>query len=229
MGAAIYELGDRPRAYADGILCHILVERGELAAARRALERNVDTGDASDGARHWLHAELALLVAEGRSEEAVAAAERFARRFEAYRDSPGSPWRLLCAEALDRLGRTDEALVLAREELAAARRFGAPAAVGRALRVLGRLERDAGVDAARGGGRRAARLAGAARARQGAGGARLRAAPRAAADRRARAAARGARARGGVRRARAGGGRALGALRQPARDRARTRSAVAAR
>jgi DNA-binding CsgD family transcriptional regulator len=144
-GAAMYELGPRPRAYADGILCHILVERGELADARRALERNVDMGDASDAARHWLHAELALLLAEGRWEEAVAASERFERRFEAYRDSPASPWRLLRAEALDHLGRTEEALELAREELESARRFGAPGPVGRALRVLGRLERDAGI------------------------------------------------------------------------------------
>jgi DNA-binding CsgD family transcriptional regulator len=145
-GAAGYELGARPRAYADGILCHILVDRGELAQARRALELNVDMGDASDAARHWLHAELALLVAEGRWEDAVAAAERFERRFQAYRDSTGSPWRLYRAEALDRLGRTEEALALAREELDVARRFGAPGPVGRALRVLGRLERAAGVE-----------------------------------------------------------------------------------
>jgi DNA-binding NarL/FixJ family response regulator len=144
-GSGVYGLGAAPRAYADAFLSHLLIERGELPAARRALERNSDTGDASDAARHWLHAELALLVAEGRWEDALAAADRFGRRFDAYRDSPGSPWRLLRAEALDRLGRGEEALALAREELEAARRFSAPGMLGRALRVLGRLERDGGL------------------------------------------------------------------------------------
>jgi DNA-binding CsgD family transcriptional regulator len=144
-GFDTYGLGANPRSYADAFLCQVLIERGDVAGARSALERNVDAGDPSDAARHWLHAELALLVAEGRWEAAAVAAERFARRFEAYRDSPGSPWRLLCAEALDRLGRGEEARALAREELEVARRFGAPGMLGRALRVLGRLERERGL------------------------------------------------------------------------------------
>ena len=44
------------------------------------------------------------------------------------------------------MGRTDEALELASEELAHARRFGSPSVVGRALRVLGTLEREQGVE-----------------------------------------------------------------------------------
>ena len=144
-GFDTYGLGDSARAYADAILCQVLLARGDVPAARRALERSVDVGGAADAARHWLHAELALLVAEGRWDDAAAAAERFPQRFAAYRDSPGTPWRLLGAEALDRLGRTDEALALARDELELARRYGAPGMLGRALRVLGRLERDAGL------------------------------------------------------------------------------------
>ena len=93
-----------------------------MPSARRALERSADMGDSSDAARHWLHAELALLVAEGRSKEALAASEAFAARFAAYRDSPGSPWRALRAEALARLDGGDEAMALAREDLARARR-----------------------------------------------------------------------------------------------------------
>jgi DNA-binding CsgD family transcriptional regulator len=141
----IYGLGPAPRAYGDAFLCHVLVERGDVAGARRALERSADTGDVSDAARHWLHAELALLVAEARWGDALAASDRFAARFADYRDSPGSPWRALRAEALDRLGRGDEAVALAGEDLARARRYGAPGDVGRALRVLGRLEREDGI------------------------------------------------------------------------------------
>jgi DNA-binding NarL/FixJ family response regulator len=144
-GFDVYGLGASPRAFADAILCQVLVERGDVAAARRTLERSADTGDASDAARHWLHAELALLVAEGRWDEAAAAADRFSARFPAYRESPGSPWRLFRAEALDRLGRGGEALALVQEQLELARRFGAPGLLGRTLRVLGRLEGEAGL------------------------------------------------------------------------------------
>jgi DNA-binding CsgD family transcriptional regulator len=140
-----YGLGAAPRAYADAFLSHVLVERGDLAGARRALLRSADQGDESDAARHWLHAQLALLVAEGRSDEALDATEAFAARFTAYGDAPGVPWRVYRAEALDQLGRTEEAIAVAREQLEIARRFGAPGSVGLALRVLGRLEREDGV------------------------------------------------------------------------------------
>ena len=141
----IYGLGPGPRAYGDAFLCQILIERGDVAGARRALEHSIDAGDESDAGRHWQHARMALLTAEGRWEEALEAARGFAARFAAYGDSPGSPWRVFGAESLDQLGRADEALALATEQLALARRLGAPGAIGRALRTLGRLERDAGL------------------------------------------------------------------------------------
>lgn len=49
------------------------------------------------------------------------------------------------AQALDRLGRTDEALASAREELEVTRAFGAPSPLGRTLRVLGTIERENGL------------------------------------------------------------------------------------
>lgn len=55
-------------------------------------------------------------------------------------------WRSLAAEALDRLGRREEARALAEEELELARRWGAPRALGRALRTVGTLARDQGID-----------------------------------------------------------------------------------
>jgi DNA-binding CsgD family transcriptional regulator len=140
-----YGLGPAPRAYVDAFLCQLLIERGDLPGARRALERNADRGDTSDASRHWLHGQLALLLAEARWEDALAAADAFAARFAAYVDSPGSPWRGLRAEALDRLDRHHEAAALARADVDRARGFGAPGDVGRALRVLGRIEREAGI------------------------------------------------------------------------------------
>ncbi len=57
-----------------------------------------------------------------------------------------TPKRVLRARALDGLGRTDEALALMAEELELARRIGVPSTVGHVLRVLGTLEREAGID-----------------------------------------------------------------------------------
>ena len=50
------------------------------------------------------------------------------------------PWRGWAAEGLRRLDRNDEARALAVEELALARRWGDPNAIGASLRVLGLVE-----------------------------------------------------------------------------------------
>jgi len=50
------------------------------------------------------------------------------------------------AQTLDGLGRRDEAIALATEELEIARGWGSAATVGRSLRVLGTLERDDGLE-----------------------------------------------------------------------------------
>jgi DNA-binding NarL/FixJ family response regulator len=56
-------------------------------------------------------------------------------------DNPGwLPWRCAAAEALRRLDRADEAVALVEEELVLARRWGAPHAIGAALRMLGLLK-----------------------------------------------------------------------------------------
>jgi DNA-binding NarL/FixJ family response regulator len=56
------------------------------------------------------------------------------------------PWRSLRADALDRLGRTDEAVQDARDEVELARKVGAPGALGRSLRVLGAVLRQDGLE-----------------------------------------------------------------------------------
>jgi DNA-binding CsgD family transcriptional regulator len=95
--------------------------------------------------RWWLLARLQLLVAERANEAAIAAADALAAGYGRVLNPAASPWRSLKAEALARVGRVAEASELAREELALARTWGAPGALGRALRVLGTVEGEEGV------------------------------------------------------------------------------------
>jgi DNA-binding CsgD family transcriptional regulator len=110
------------------------------------LDPGVYTADGSYGARYWLISRLQLLVAEGRAEEALETADEVERTLSWIINPAVGPWRLLKAEALDLLERRDEALALAEADLELARRFGAAGTVGIALRVLGTLEREAGLD-----------------------------------------------------------------------------------
>jgi DNA-binding CsgD family transcriptional regulator len=144
-GFAVYGLGSGPRAFSDAFLTEVLIDRGDVPGARVVLESNSDQGDASNASRFYVHARMRLLAAEGRWEEVLRETEAFEIRFRHYHEAPDSPWRVLRADALDRLERTGEAVDVATEELAAARRWGAPGTVGRALTQLGRLERDAGI------------------------------------------------------------------------------------
>ena len=136
----VWGIAAGPRAYGDAFLTQIRLARGDLAGAREAHAANADQGGTSDGARYWKHAEVELLVAEGRFAEALGAADAFAERFALYRDSPGSAWRHQKIQALHRLGRADEARELAEDQLGIARAFGAPGSLSAALRLLGRLE-----------------------------------------------------------------------------------------
>jgi tetratricopeptide (TPR) repeat protein len=122
------------------------VERGDLVGARRALARARELGGGSDGARYWCNARLELLIAEGRWEDAVEAADEYARRFARYHNPAGARWSSLKAVALDALGMKKKALELAAEELDRARDWGAPGTVARSLRVLGLLEGAEGLE-----------------------------------------------------------------------------------
>lgn len=128
-------------SYAHAQLAGILLDRGDLAGARRAWSTGRDVGASDPGTRRWLGCQVELLVAEGRMEPAVAAAEAYADRFGALVPNPMDvPWRSLKAQALHHLGRRDEARALAEAELELSRAWGAPATVARTLRTLGALE-----------------------------------------------------------------------------------------
>jgi DNA-binding CsgD family transcriptional regulator len=124
----------------------ILLDRGDVAGARRAWSSGRDSGANDPGTRIWLGCEIGILLAEGLPEAAVAAADAYAERFDALVPNPMDvPWRALKARALDQLGCTGEARELAEAELGAARAWGAPATVARTLRTLGALEGAAGL------------------------------------------------------------------------------------
>jgi DNA-binding CsgD family transcriptional regulator len=123
------------------------IERGDLAGARRALARGPDQGTNSDGSRYWSNARLELLIAEGRYEDAVEAADEYGERFARYHNPAAARWSSLKAVALDALGMKRKAVELAAEELDRARDWGAAGTVARSLRVLGTLEGPDGLEA----------------------------------------------------------------------------------
>ena len=134
-------------AYTATVICAIAVERGELEAAHDALALAGDNLVPDAHATlliEWSRAEL--MLAEGRPEEALQAAERIEANAGRVVNPAWGPWRTLKAQALDRLGRTEEALEIAREELPLAEAWGAPSTVAQTLRVIGTLERDDGID-----------------------------------------------------------------------------------
>ena len=104
-----------------------LLELGETAEARRVLERGGEPPDfAADGARYWLVTRLALELAEGRAEDAVATAERIARdypgRAERRSSTRGAAY---AAEAHDRLGDRERGARAGRARRSSSRAAGA--------------------------------------------------------------------------------------------------------
>jgi DNA-binding CsgD family transcriptional regulator len=132
------------QAYARAFLAEVLIERGELAAARALLDaQSLGPADA-EGVTFEHRSRILLLLAEGRAAEAVEAATRYGRRNGIALHPAWEPWRSLQARALHLAGRGEEAAGLLDEELALARRWGAPGVVGAVLRVRGTLAGEAG-------------------------------------------------------------------------------------
>ncbi len=79
---------------------------------------------AEDGMQFWRQAEIELLLAEGKAEEALAAIGPYAELADWRRNPVWTPSRSLRARALDMLGRTDEARAELEDELERARALG---------------------------------------------------------------------------------------------------------
>jgi DNA-binding CsgD family transcriptional regulator len=130
------------------VIVSALVERGEPGGARAALaaaptdaEGTAQIGRDASYLDQYTHEAVARLVlAEGNPEAALAelrACERFEAEFAARPSIVPIAWRSLAALAHLALDDPEGARVLAEQDVELARRFGAPRALGVALRVLG--------------------------------------------------------------------------------------------
>lgn len=127
-------------------LLEALVRLGDLRTARRLACEQLGSPDTLPDRAHVLTARGELHHAVGEAElglaDHVAAGKALT---SVYVANPAIvPWRSRAAGIAAELGRGDLATALAEDELAAARRWGSPGAVGRALRALGTARRDAG-------------------------------------------------------------------------------------
>ena len=116
----------------------MLTDLGDLDVAAAGLAQARALPWVGEGGRLLRESAARLLVEQGRPAEALEVLT--APVDDPPLDNPAwAPWRGLMARALVGLGRTDEAVALAREEVVLQRRWGAPTALGPSVRLLGEL------------------------------------------------------------------------------------------
>ncbi|GHJ91607.1 hypothetical protein SNE510_11260 [Streptomyces sp. NE5-10] len=133
--------------YATGVMIEVLLARGRTAEAER-VARDHDFGEPFPATVtipdcETVHA--ALLLATGRAEEAAAALADIGRRLEprGKRNPSCSPWQLHLALAEAATTSPAKALATAQDAVARARQYGAPSAIGQALRVTAEVSEGA--------------------------------------------------------------------------------------
>jgi len=139
--AAVSKL-DLRRAFCGPFLADALMEQGHLAEAQAVLDWAAEVPQASPRSRPsylLTDSRARLLLARGEYVDALRLAVAAGRQFSADGGTNPSivPWRSEAALCLHTLGREEEALTNAEEEVRLARRWSAPRALGRALRVAG--------------------------------------------------------------------------------------------
>jgi DNA-binding CsgD family transcriptional regulator len=129
------------------LLAQVLVERGDLDAAARAIDDGGLIGPPGSAGTSYpltmlLQARGRLQLAREKWGAALEDLQEVGRRQEIMGEFNPSlmDWRSQAACALAELGRSDEALALADEEVRLARRYGAPRALGLALRAAGVIQ-----------------------------------------------------------------------------------------
>ena len=141
-GARSRMVSEWPTAF----LAMVHIERGHLEVAEQTLRRGEPAQEkGGDGPTFWRQAMIELMLASGRPAEALEVCETYIAMLGHMSNPAPAPWRTIKAEVLDRLDRAEEGIALAAEEVEVARRWGARQPIGRALRVLGTLEREGGI------------------------------------------------------------------------------------
>ena len=136
----LYGYGANAMTYVGAFLALARLEQGDVDGGWEALALGAEAGsELSDAVRFHRNARLALLLADGRDTEALAAADALRVRQQGWVNPLMHRWRSGRALALARLGRREEALPLMEEELVLARRKGAPGTLGPTLRMAGEL------------------------------------------------------------------------------------------
>ena len=137
------------RMFPGAVLASLLLEVGDQQGALAALEHaNPGLGPmpGNTNAAFWLASRLRYLLAVGEWNEVLALSDECRDRFAEWNINPAyMSWRSPRAQALDRLGRREEAIAVAEEELAITRAWGAPRALSESLRVMGTLLREEGL------------------------------------------------------------------------------------
>ena len=140
---AAYGVGEGASMAPLALTVEVALARGDTVLARTLLGQGRDRADRADATRWWRGAEAHVLLAEGRWAEALAMARATGERYPEIGNPVANPWRGDAADALAVLGDATAALELAEAQLALARHWGAPGALGAALRRIGRLTGDA--------------------------------------------------------------------------------------
>ncbi|MGK2937836.1 MAG: helix-turn-helix transcriptional regulator [Solirubrobacteraceae bacterium] len=128
--------------------CHLVVlltEQGELDRAQQLLDSLVVPERDALATFHSIYARAQLALAQGDPEQALELCAGLAGRMTWVTRPIDYPWPRVQAHALDRLGRSDEAVTVARDWVDQTRAWGAPGEVGAALCVLGLVQRDEGI------------------------------------------------------------------------------------
>jgi DNA-binding NarL/FixJ family response regulator len=128
------------RVFTGPWLADALIEQGDLDGAAEALRWVGAPDPLPPGMWHlYLNSQAQLLRLRGQHEAALAAALAAGERFAGLGGTNPAfvPWRSEAALCLHVLGRSADASHYALQELELARHWGAPRAIGRALRVAG--------------------------------------------------------------------------------------------
>jgi len=131
--------------YTRAYLADVLMEQGRVGEAEQVLSESVPGDDLRDHAHllSLMDSRARLSIVKGETRRGVAELLDAGRRFEAVGGfNPAFlPWRSGAAVALAKMGERDRGQELAAQEVDLARRWGAPRALGRALRASAAVAR----------------------------------------------------------------------------------------